>query len=158
MLNRILCREKLRFELSNDDKNRVIKTLKKILTTKGFSINLSGKLKNDNEFKLTDKITIGIYIQGGGNPAILKGRFSDNIENNVLTIFARSHILFPIASIIIPIYFIPLLLLDDSNSTKEKVLEILFGLILSVIMNFGGNFFKQRLLKKTLNELGLKNK
>ena len=153
LLNKILCREKLRFELTNDDKNQVIKTLKKILTTKGFNINLSGKFKNDNEFKLTDKITIGIYIQGGGSPAILNGKFADNIENNVLTIFARSHILFPIASILVPVYFFPLLLIDDSNSTKEKVLGILFGLIISVLMNFGGNFFKQRLLKKTLNEL-----
>jgi hypothetical protein len=158
LLNRILCREKLRFELTNDDKNRVVKTLKKVLNTKGFSINLSGKLKNENEFKLTDKITIGFYIEGGGSPAILKGKFADNDENTVLTIFTRSHILFPFASILIPVYFIPLLLLDNSNSTTEKVLGILFGLVISVIMNFGGNFFKQRLLKKTLNELGLKNK
>lgn len=158
LLNRILCREKLRFELTNDDKNRVVETLKKILKTKGFSINLSGKFKNDNEFKLTDKISIGIYIQGGGSPAILKGKFTNSMEKNVLTIIAKSHTLFPLVSIIILFYFLPLLLLDNSNSTNEKVLGVIFSVIFTVIFNFGGNFFKQRLLKKTIKELGLKNK
>ena len=157
-LNRILCREKLKFILTKDDKDQIINSLHKILKTEGFTINLSGKVINDNEFQLTDKVTFGIYIQGGGNPAELNGKFTKNSKDNFLTIKAKSHPLFPVATIFIPVLVIPLMLTSDLNSSGEKILSVIFGIFITVIINLGGNFYKQRLLNKTINELGLKDK
>jgi hypothetical protein len=156
-LNKILCREKLKFELTNNEKNQIITTLEKILKTKGFSINLSGKFINDNEFELTDKISIGIYIQGGGNPAILKGKFTNDSNKNMLSIFAKSHILFPLVTILVPSLIIPLMLTSEQNNTNEKILSVIFGIFIMIVMTAGGNLYKNRLLKKTIRELGLKN-
>lgn len=153
-----MCRETLKFDLTNEDKSQVIKKLKRILKTKGFSINLSGKFKNENEFKLIDKITIGIYIQGGGSPAVLKGKFTESKEKIVLTIIAKSHTLFPLTSILLLFLFIPIFLFDDTNNAYDKMLGIIVCLLFVVIMNLAGNFFKKRLLNKTLKVLGFKSK
>jgi len=141
--------------LTIDDKNRVVKTLRKILKAKGFSINLSGKFKNDNEFRLIDKITFGIYIQGGGSPAVLKGKFSNNSDKNNLTIISRSHYIFPLASLFIITVGLPMMLIDDMNDSKEKIISILGSFLIAFICNSLGNYYKNRLLKKTVKELGL---
>lgn len=155
-LDTILCRETHRFSLLKYEKDRINNKLEKILATKGYSINLCGKIKNENEFKLTDKYTIGIYIQGGGDPAYLKGRFSEEADRAILTIRVNSHLCFPITTISIFLFLIPILFFISFENEADRYWVPIFLLIVGFTLNAAGNFFKKRLLNKTLRELGLK--
>ncbi|WP_282126185.1 hypothetical protein [Marinifilum flexuosum] len=155
-LNRIFCREKLTFLLSREEKNHINKRLQKITDTKGYSVNLTGKIKDENQFKLTDKITIGVYIQGGGDPAVLRGKFTEESGNILLTIKVNSHFVFSLGSILIPIFLIATIISNYSELKDEAYYSFIFILVVAFIINMGGNFFKNRLLKKTLKELKLK--
>ncbi|WP_321296542.1 hypothetical protein [Marinifilum fragile] len=155
-LNKIFCREKLTFLLGSEEKNRINKRLQKITATKGYGVNLTGKVKDENHFKLTDKITIGVYIQGGGNPAVLKGKFTEESDHVILTIKVHGHFAFFLGSILIPVFLIVTIISNYSELKVEAYYSFIFILVVAFIMNMAGNFFKNRLLKKTLKELKLK--
>lgn len=155
-LNRILCREKLTFLLSREEKSHINKRLRKITALKGYGVNLTGKIKDENQFKLTDKITIGVYIQGGGDPAVLRGKFTEESGNILLTIKVHGHFAFILGSILIPVFLIATIISNYSELKVEAYFSFAFVLAFAFIMNLAGNFFKNRLLKKTLKELKLK--
>jgi|GEM_PF-2269833 len=155
LLNLILNRETCIFSVTEGKKDQIINRLKKIIAEKGFKTNLTGKIKNDNEFKLTDKWTIGIYIQGAGDPAYLTGKFNCELDIITLKIKAHSHFIFPLVTILLPLVVIVATILNPSDNRKEMMGAIFFSFMILIILNMTGNFFKNRLLKKVLKEMTL---
>ncbi|MGE5428284.1 MAG: hypothetical protein ACM3O8_10345 [Methylococcaceae bacterium] len=154
-LNLMLNRETCILSVTEEKKDQIINRLKKILAEKGFKTNLTGKIINDNEFKLTDKWTIGIYIQGAGDPAYLTGKFNYELDRITMRIKAHSHFIFPLWTVLLPLVVIVATILNPSDNRMEMVGAIFFSFMISIILNKTGNFFKNRLLNKVLKEMTL---
>jgi len=142
--------------VTEEQKDQIINRLKKILAEKGFKTNLTGKIINDNEFKLTDKWTIGIYIQGAGDPAYLTGKFNLELDKITLRMKAHSHFVFPLVSVLLPLVVSVATILNPSDNRKEMMGAIFFSFMITIILNMTGNFFKNRLLNKSIKGNNIK--
>ncbi len=153
--NKVLCKETLKFSITERKKEELFRNLDKIINAKGFDINLTGKIKNESEFILNDKISFGIYINGGGDPASLNGKIKESGEGKELILKVYSNFTFPLFSILgilVPILF---LILDETEINEKTLLGSFIAILFAFISNLSGNFYKRRLLKKTLEYLKL---
>lgn len=125
--------------------------LKDIFSQKTFRFkhNLHGKFINKDKFRIIDKITLGVYLQGGGDPAYILGEIQEIDNHARIHISARPSPIFPILGWTLPVIgFILIFSGFWVNINIEKIMAGLFLLFIAILSRKTGEFLKNRLLNK----------
>lgn len=121
-----------------------------------FKHNLHGKFINKDKFRIIDKITLGVYLQGGGDPAYIVGEIQEIDNHARIRISARPSPIFPLMGWTLPIIgFILIFSGFWVNINISKIIAGLFLLFIGILSRKTGEFLRNRLRNKFERALDL---
>ncbi|SMO93561.1 hypothetical protein SAMN06265379_1207 [Saccharicrinis carchari] len=131
--------------------------LSSIFSQKGFKFNLSGKFTSEQDFKATDKWTIGIYIRSFENdPAYLKGKIKDSKNGVTVEVLVRPNSIFSLFGLLFPLIGMIALVSTNFGKTDEDALGVGIGFIIFGLICYPiGNYLRNRIRNKFEDYLDL---
>lgn len=160
MKDKLLKIQRFDYKLSwNSDELR--ERLEDIFSQKIFKFehNLHGKFIDKSKFRIIDKITLGVYLQGGGDPAYIFGEIEEYNSHVKIHVSARPSPIFPIMGWILPV--IGLILIFSGFWEHIDISKIMAGLLLlflGILSQKIGEFLRNRLRNKFERALDLERR
>jgi len=159
MIDKLLNIERINYK-SNSSSQDFKRNLNNILNqgTFKFKYNLAGKFINDNEFKIIDKWTIGVYIRSFENdPAYLRGKIIEKENGITVKVSVRPNSIFPLFGFLFPILgLFAIFTTGFGQENNEGLFVGLFFIVFGIIIFPIGRLLRNRLRNKFEQYLDLK--